>query len=97
MPTFLELGYKIDFRGFVGLAAPAKTPKPIVEFLHKNLNAVVQSDAFKKRMVALGMAPPPEAENTPEKYETYLREETVRQGEVAKLTGTLTPAAAPPQ
>jgi len=97
VPTFTELGYKIDFRGFVGLAAPAKTPKPIVEFLHKNLNAVVQSDAFKKRMAALGMAPPPEAENTPEKYETYLREETVRQGEVAKLTGQLTPAAAPPQ
>ena len=27
------------------------------------------------------------AENTPEKYEAYLRTETVRQGEIAKLTG----------
>lgn len=97
VPTFKELGFNIDFRGFVGLAAPAKTPKPIVEYLHKQLNAVVQSADFKRRMAELGMAPPPEAENTPEKYEAYLREETVRQGEVAKLIGPIAPepAAAP--
>ena len=29
VPTFRELGYDIDFRDFVGLTAPAKTPKPI--------------------------------------------------------------------
>ena len=43
VPTFIEQGYKIDQRGFVGLAAPAKTPKPIIEFLSKHLNEVVQS------------------------------------------------------
>jgi tripartite-type tricarboxylate transporter receptor subunit TctC len=95
VPTFKELGYNIDFRGFVGLAAPAKTPKPIVEYLHKQLIAVVESEMFKKRMAELGMAPPPAAENTPEKYDAYLRAETVRQGEVAKLTGQMAPAAAP--
>lgn len=86
VPTFKELGYNIDFRGFVGLAAPAKTPKPVVEYLNKQLNAVVQSDAFKSRMAALGMSVPAEAGNTPEKYEAFLREETVRQGEIAKLS-----------
>ena len=87
MPTFTELGYKIDQRGFVGLAAPAKTPKPIVEFLSKHLNEVVQSDAFKKRMAALGMAPPPAADNTPEKFDTFMREEIARQGELAEMSG----------
>jgi tripartite-type tricarboxylate transporter receptor subunit TctC len=85
VPTFPELGYKIDFRGFVGLAAPAKTPKPIIEYLNQQLNAVVQSDAFKSRMAALGMTVP--ADNTPEKYDSYLRAEIVRQGELAQLTG----------
>jgi tripartite-type tricarboxylate transporter receptor subunit TctC len=85
VPTFQELGYKIDFRGFVGLAAPAKTPKPILEYLNKQLNTVVQSDAFKSRMAALGMTVP--ADNTPEKYDAFMRAETVRQGELAKLTG----------
>ncbi len=84
VPTFAELGYKINFRGFVGLAAPAKTPKPVIEYLNKQLNAVVQSDLFKSRMGALGMSVP--ADNTPEKYEAYIREEIVRQGEIAKLS-----------
>src|SRR5262249_18472535 len=85
VPTFKELGYNIDFRGFVGLAAPAKTPKPIIDYLNKEMNAVVQAEPFKSRMGDLGMAAP--ADNTPEKYEAYLKSETVRQGEIAKLTG----------
>jgi tripartite-type tricarboxylate transporter receptor subunit TctC len=85
VPTFRELGYDIDFRGFVGLAAPAKTPKPIIEYLNKELNAVVQSEAFKQNMGELGMTVP--LDNTPEQYDAYLRAETVRQGEIAKLTG----------
>ena len=90
VPTFAELGYKIDFRGFVGLSAPAKTPKPIIEFLNQKLNAVVQSEAFKSRMAELGMTVP--ADNTPEKYDAYMRAEIVRQGEIAKLTGQALPA-----
>ena len=90
VPTFVELGYKIDFRGFVGLSAPAKTPKPIIEFLNKKLNEVVQSDLFKSRMAELGMSVP--KDNTPEKYDAYMREEIVKQGEIAKLTGQALPA-----
>jgi tripartite-type tricarboxylate transporter receptor subunit TctC len=89
VPTFEELGYKIDFRGFVGLAAPAKTPKPIIDYLNKTLNEVVQSDAFKKRMAELGMTVP--ADNTPEKYDAFIRREIVRQGEIAKLSGQQPP------
>jgi tripartite-type tricarboxylate transporter receptor subunit TctC len=85
VPTFRELGYDIDFRGFVGLAAPARTPKPVIDYLSKELNAVTQSDLFKQRMSELGMTVP--AGNTPEKYDAYLRAETARQGEIAKLTG----------
>ena len=90
MPTFQELGYKVDFRGFVGLSAPVKTPKPIVEYLNKQLNAVVQSDAFKSRVAALGMTVP--ADNTPAKYDAFIRQEIVRQGEIAKLTKEAPPA-----
>jgi tripartite-type tricarboxylate transporter receptor subunit TctC len=90
VPTFAELGYNIDFRGFVGLSAPAKTPKPIIELLNKKLNEVVQSDLFKSRMADLGMTVP--ADNTPEKYDAYMRDQIVKQGEVAKLTGAALPA-----
>jgi tripartite-type tricarboxylate transporter receptor subunit TctC len=86
VPTLKELGYDLDFRGFVGLAAPAKTPKPVIAFLSKALNDTVQTDAFKQRMAALGMTVPPAADNTPEKYDAFMRAETARQGEFAKLS-----------
>ncbi len=97
VPTFAELGYKIDFRGFVGLAAPAKTPKPVIDYLNKQVNAVVQTDLFRKRMGELGMSVPAAADNTPEKYEAYIRAEIVKQGEIAKLMGVTKPEPAAPQ
>jgi tripartite-type tricarboxylate transporter receptor subunit TctC len=90
VPTFNELGYKVDFRGFVGLSAPLKTPKPIIEYLNKQLNAVVQSEVFKSRVGALGMTVP--ADNTPAKYDAFIRQEIVRQGEIAKLVKEASPA-----
>ena len=79
--------------GFVGLAAPAKTPPPIIAYLNKALNDVVQSQDFKNRMAALGMTVP--AENTPEDLADYMRRETNRQGELAALTGIKMTAPSP--
>ena len=93
VPTMQELGFpNFDYRGFVGLAAPAKTPPPIIAYLNKALNDVVQSQEFRSRMEALGMTVP--ADNTPEHLADYMRRETVRQGDLAALTGIK--LAAPP-
>jgi tripartite-type tricarboxylate transporter receptor subunit TctC len=94
VPTMQELGFpNFDYGGFVGLAAPAKTPAPIIAYLNKALNEVVQSQDFKSRMAALGMTVP--AENTPEGLADYMRRETKRQGELAALTGIKMTAPAP--
>jgi tripartite-type tricarboxylate transporter receptor subunit TctC len=86
VPTMQELGFpNFDYDGFVGLAAPAKTPQPIAAYLNKQLNDVVQSKEFRSRMEALGMTVP--AENTPEHLAEYMRRETIRQGTLAALTG----------
>jgi tripartite-type tricarboxylate transporter receptor subunit TctC len=86
VPTMQELGFpNFDYRGFVGLAAPAKTPASIIAYLNRELNDVVQSPDFRSRMEALGMAVP--AKNTPELLVDYMRRETKRQGELAALTG----------
>jgi tripartite-type tricarboxylate transporter receptor subunit TctC len=87
VPTLPELGFKIDTRGFVGLGAPARTPKPIVAYLNRQLNEVLHTDQFKKPMAELGMAPPPAADNTPEKFDKFIRDEIARQGALAELTG----------
>jgi tripartite-type tricarboxylate transporter receptor subunit TctC len=86
VPTMAELGFpNFDYNGFVGLAAPAKTPAPIVGYLNKELNAVVQSQLFRSRMEALGMTVP--TDNTPERLADTMRRETARQGALAALTG----------
>jgi tripartite-type tricarboxylate transporter receptor subunit TctC len=86
VPTMVELGYpNFDHRGFVGLAAPAKTPPSIIAYLNKQLIEVIQSDAFRKRMEALGMTVPDE--NTPASLVALMRKETARQGALAKLSG----------
>jgi tripartite-type tricarboxylate transporter receptor subunit TctC len=86
VPTMQELGFpNFDYRGFVGLAAPANTPQPIIAYLNKQLNDVVQSQEFRSRMEALGMTIP--AENTPDRLADYMRHETIRQGTLAALTG----------
>ena len=92
VPTFEELGYKnFDHRGFVGLAAPAKTPKAIITYLNKQLNEVIHTEAFRQRMAALGMTVP--SDNTPERFLAFMKEQTARQAEFAKLSGHKPPAA----
>jgi tripartite-type tricarboxylate transporter receptor subunit TctC len=86
VPTMRELGFPdFDYRGFVGLAAPAKTPASVIAYLNRELNEVVQSPEFRRRMEVLGMTVP--AKNTPELLVDYMRRETKRQGELAALTG----------
>jgi tripartite-type tricarboxylate transporter receptor subunit TctC len=87
VPTMAELGFpNFDYSGFVGLAAPARTPAPVIALLNKELNAVIHSADFKKRMEALGMTVPA-AENTPTYLADYMRRETARQRDLAALTG----------
>ena len=38
-------------------------------------------------MAELGMAPPPAADNTPEKFDKFMRDEIARQSVLAELTG----------
>jgi tripartite-type tricarboxylate transporter receptor subunit TctC len=86
IPTMGELGFPgFDHRGFVGLAAPGKTPPPIIAFLNKHLNDTINSASFRGRMEPLGMTIP--ADNTPEKFAAYMRQEMARQAELAKLSG----------
>jgi tripartite-type tricarboxylate transporter receptor subunit TctC len=88
IPTMAELGFPgFDHRGFVGLAAPAKTPPQIISFLNKHLNDALNSDLFKTRMEPLGMTIPDPAGNTPENFAEFMRAQTARQAELAKLSG----------
>src|SRR5262245_29062540 len=88
IPTMSEAGFAgFDHSGFVGLAAPGKTPAAILAFLNKHLNQAIGSPAFRQRLDPLGMTVPDPGANTPESFAAFMRREIARQAELAKLSG----------
>jgi tripartite-type tricarboxylate transporter receptor subunit TctC len=69
---------------YYGLAAPAGTPRPIVERLNKELRGVLSSDDMKKRLVAEGSDPVP---GTPEDYAANIAHEEGKWAALIKKLG----------
>jgi tripartite-type tricarboxylate transporter receptor subunit TctC len=60
VPTMAEVGLKeFDLVVWVGLAAPAGTPAPIVERWNKEVNAVLQRPAVIDKLARMGMVASP--------------------------------------
>jgi tripartite-type tricarboxylate transporter receptor subunit TctC len=58
LPTTVEAGYpNSDYNFWVGALVAAKTPRSIVERLHKEINALVQSPEINDRIRKLGADP----------------------------------------
>ena len=84
VPTAAEAGLPgLDVVLYYGLAAPAGTPRPIIERLNKELRAIVTSDEFKKRIITDGGGPAP---STPEEHAANIvREEGKWSAMIKKL------------
>ncbi|MCW5733566.1 MAG: tripartite tricarboxylate transporter substrate binding protein [Enhydrobacter sp.] len=55
VPTLEEQGYPgFDVAGWYGVLAPKGTPRPIVEKLNRELNAVISDPAYRERVIGLG-------------------------------------------
>jgi tripartite-type tricarboxylate transporter receptor subunit TctC len=58
LPTTVEAGYpNSDYNFWVGALVPAKTPRDIVQRLHKEINTAVQSPEISERIRKLGADP----------------------------------------
>lgn len=58
VPTFAELGYTgLDSEGWVGILAPAGTPKPVIDRLSKELDHIIALPAVRERLVSFGIDP----------------------------------------
>jgi tripartite-type tricarboxylate transporter receptor subunit TctC len=82
VPTFVESGIA-DFEAtsWVGILAPAKTPKAVIDKLQREIAAVLQSDKVKERYGVLGIEP---VGNTPEQFAGQIRADLARWAEVVK-------------
>jgi tripartite-type tricarboxylate transporter receptor subunit TctC len=60
VPTTLEAGFpNSDYTVWIGVFAPAKTPRPIVDKLHSEMQKALASPALQQRLVQLGVEPLP--------------------------------------
>lgn len=85
VPTFMESGVP-DFEAssWVGIMAPARTPRPVIDRLNAELNAVLNDPAIRARLNELGITPTP---GTPERYGEEVRRDLGRYGPVVKAAG----------
>ncbi|QHE84743.1 Bug family tripartite tricarboxylate transporter substrate binding protein [Hydrogenophaga sp. BPS33] len=86
LPTFGELGVPgLTAESYVGLFAPAQTPKAIVNRLNAAVNAVSASADFQKQMFAnaLEIAPP----LTPEQFAAVVRKSSDEWMNIKSQTG----------
>ncbi len=84
LPTMIECGFTgFEINGFVGLAAPAKTPPEIVALINRHVREIVSEPAFRERFAATGMQP---RDLSPDEFATYLKERVERNGVVARLS-----------
>ncbi len=85
VPTSAESGLPgFEAVQYYGLAAPAGTPRPIVDRLNKELQAILTSDDMKKRMIDLGSEPTP---GTPEDYAANIQREEGKWAALIKKLG----------
>jgi tripartite-type tricarboxylate transporter receptor subunit TctC len=85
MPTFAEAGlpgYDVPLRW--GLAAPAGTPRPIIDKLNGALNAALATDDVRKRLAIEGAEPQP---TTPEEYAVIIDREVTMWSNLVKAVG----------
>jgi tripartite-type tricarboxylate transporter receptor subunit TctC len=85
VPTFAEAGfpgYDVPLRW--GLAAPAGTPRAIVERLNRALNGALASDEVRQRLAIEGAEPQP---ITPEAYAAVIDRELTMWSDLVKTVG----------
>ena len=82
VPTFIESGVAdFDINSWVGLLAPAKTPRAIVDKLNTELNAVLNDPVVRERLVTLGITASP---GGPERFGRDMARDLARYGQVVK-------------
>ena len=85
IPTFAESGWAdFDINSWVGLVAPAKTPRAIVERLNTELNAALADPEVRSKLEAAGISPTP---GTAEAFSATIRKELALYGGVVKAAG----------
>ena len=85
VPTVAEAGLPdAAYNFWVGAFAPAKTPKPIVDRLNREIVAALRVKEVADKILALGGDPSP---MTPAEFDAFVRKEIAINAEIVKKSG----------
>ena len=85
VPTVAEAGFaEFDFVSWLGLAAPAGTPKEIVSALNLEINRILRLPDVRERLNSLGSDP---LGSTPEEFGVYIKSQVAIWSKVVKASG----------
>jgi len=85
VPTIAEAGYPGgEFNFWVGMLAPAKTPREIVARINSELNKAMQQPEVQDRLAKLGAEPMP---MTPEQFDAFIKEQYEELGKIMRAAG----------
>ena len=88
LPTTLEAGVpNSDYNFWVGMFAPAKTPREVVSRLYRETVKALRSGDVREKMARLGAEP---MDYDPERFNAYLREEIAANAALVKAAGIRT-------
>jgi tripartite-type tricarboxylate transporter receptor subunit TctC len=91
VPTTAEAGFpEVEATAWFGVQAPARTPRPIIERLGAEIDAVVKEPETARRIAELGGMKPgltPDGGTTPAAFEAFIREEIAKWAEVVRRSG----------
>ena len=85
VPTMAEQGMpELEGGPWFGLLAPAKTPRPIIDWLNAETRKAMGASDIRAKLTALGVNLPL---GSPEDFEKHIAAETVRWGDIIKRAG----------
>ncbi len=85
VPTFIESGVPdFEINSWVGLLGPARLPKPIIDRLNAELQAVLKDPVTRDKLNGMGIAPTP---GTPPQFGDQIRADLQRYEGVVKKAG----------
>jgi tripartite-type tricarboxylate transporter receptor subunit TctC len=85
VPTSTEAGVpNAEYNFWVGAFMPAKTPKPVVDRLNREIVAALKVRAVTDKIIALGGDPNP---MTPSEFDSFVRKEIALNAEIVKASG----------
>jgi tripartite-type tricarboxylate transporter receptor subunit TctC len=84
VPTIRETVPSYGFQSWLGVFAPANTPKPIVERISTAIQAAMREPAMRSRMTELGYEP---VGSTAEEFASFQQAEIRRTAELVRISG----------